>query len=260
MLVDNPNKLFSLSYFCEQFQAAKSTISEDITIVKEALQKGEDGVIHTVAGASGGIKYVPMTASAKAEEILRSWCDKLATPKRIIPGGFLYVADLVYDAQVSAKVGEFFAQHFSNLDLDYVITIETKGIPLAMMTARAFNLPLVIIRDDSKVTEGSSVSINYISGSSRSIKTMSLSRRAIPNGAKVLIIDDFMKAGGTAKGMRDLMEEFGAEVMGMGVFMATKEPEEKLVTDYVALLELTVLDEVKQIVNIKPSFFVGKIL
>jgi len=84
---------------------------------------------------------------------------------------------------------------FASLAPDYIMTVETKGIPLAFATARAANLPLVTVRRGSKVTEGSSVSINYVSGSTHRIQTMSLPRRAIPSGAKVLIIDDFMKAG-----------------------------------------------------------------
>ena len=111
------------------------------------------------------------------------------------------------------------------------------------MTAKAFNVPLVIIRDDSKVTEGSAVSINYVSGSTKKIGTMSLARRALPAEAKVIIIDDFMKAGGTAKGMMEMMKEFKAEVLGMGVLVDTKEPENKLVDDYLGLLELIELDE-----------------
>ena len=35
-------------------------------------------------------------------------------------------------------------------------------------------------------------------------------KRAIKNGANVILIDDFMKGGGTAKGMIDIMKEFDA--------------------------------------------------
>ncbi len=121
-----------------------------------------------------------------------------------------------------------------------------------MSTARAFNVPLVIIRDSGRVTEGSSVSINYVSGSTRQIRTMSLSRRSLPAGSKVLIIDDFMKGGGTAQGMCNLMKEFSAEVVGMGVVIATKDPQEKLIKDYTALLELILIDELRKDVIIEP--------
>ncbi|MGI6226289.1 MAG: phosphoribosyltransferase family protein, partial [Peptococcales bacterium] len=103
--------------------------------------------------------------------------------------------------------------------------------------------------------EGSAVSINYISGSTKKIGTMSLARRALRTESKVIIIDDFMKAGGTAKGMIDLMKEFKAEVLGMGVFVDTQEPEQKLVGNYLGLLELVELDEKKEIVKIVSKSF-----
>ena len=128
--------------------------------------------------------------------------------------------------------------------IDYVVTVETKGIPIALMTANALHVPLIILRRDSKVTEGSSVSINYISGTSGKIERMSVSKRAIKNGANVILIDDFMKGGGTAKGMIDIMKEFDAQVKGIGVMIATKEPSNKVVQDYVPLLILEKVDEV----------------
>ena len=53
---------------------------------------------------------------------------------------------------------------------------------------------------------------------------MSLSRRALSPGMKVVIVDDFMKAGGSARGLVDLVGEFGAEVAGIGVLVETAEP------------------------------------
>jgi len=74
------------------------------------------------------------------------------------------------------------------------------------MTAQKLNVPVAVIRRNNKVTEGATVSINYVSGSTNSIQTMSLSRRSLKDNAKVLLVDDFMKGGGTAKGMADMME------------------------------------------------------
>ena len=253
ILMEQPHKLISLSFFCQQFGAAKSTVSEDLAIIKDALVRSKQGTLTTVTGAAGGIKYIPSLNERDVNQLLQDWCQRLADPKRIIPGGFLYMADVIFDPIVMGKAGEIFAHHFQDKELDYIITIETKGIPLATMTARTLGLPLVIIRDSSRVTEGSTVSINYVAGSSKRIRTMSLSKRALPSGAKVLIIDDFMKAGGTAKGIHELMEEFSAEVVGMGVFVSTHEPKEKLVNRYMSILELTKLDPDKHEIELKPS-------
>jgi len=112
---------------------------------------------------------------------------------------------------------------------------------------------LIILRRDSKVTEGSSVSINYVSGTTGKIERMSVSKRAIRNGANVLLIDDFMKGGGTAKGMIDIMKEFDAQVKGIGVMIATKEPSNKVVQNYVPLLILEKVDEVNREISIYPN-------
>jgi len=162
------------------------------------------------------------------------------------------MTDIIFEAKTAQKIGEIFAQHFSGLEPQYVVTVETKGIPLALMTAKALNIPLVIIRDGGRVTEGSAVSLNYVTGSSRQIRTMSLTRRALPLESRVIIIDDFMKAGGTAKGMNDLLLEFKSRVLGIGVLIDTKVPEQKLVSGYYSLLRLNNVDEAAKRIEIEP--------
>jgi len=68
------------------------------------------------------------------------------------------------------------------------------------MTARALGVSLVIARRDSRAYEGSAVKINYMGGGDR-IETMALARRAMKPGQRVLIVDDFMKGGGTLQGI-----------------------------------------------------------
>lgn len=253
LLADMPSRLFPLSYFSERFGTAKSTLSEDMVTIKQALQQFGLGTLETVAGAAGGVRFVPRREGERAQAVLRELAARLAEPERIIAGGFLYMTDLLFQPALMTQVGEIFMTRLAHLRPDYIMTVETKGIPLALMTARAFDLPLVIVRQGSKVTEGPSVSINYVSGSSRRIQTMSLPKRALPLGARVLLIDDFMKAGGTARGMADLAAEVGAEVVGTGVLVATSQPERKLVEDYTALLMLHAVDEWGRKVDIRPA-------
>lgn len=254
ILGDQPNKIFTLSYFSGKFLAAKSTISEDIMILKQSMEKMNLGRIETFSGAAGGVKYIPYINKEQNQQILQEISYKLSENERILPGGFLYMADIIYSPSFIHKVAEIFASQFDYKDVDYIITVETKGIPLALMVAKAMNLPLVILRRDSKVTEGSTVSINYVSGSSRKIQKMSLSRRAIKPNSRVIIIDDFMKAGGTARGMMDMMKEFDTQVEGIGVLIATKEPKEKLVEDYIPLLILEEVEEKEGRINIYPNY------
>ena len=252
LLVDMPSRLFPLSYFSERFGTAKSTLSEDMVTIRQALQQFGLGTLETVAGAAGGVRFLPRREGEREQAVLQELAFRLAEPERIIAGGFLYMTDLLFQPALMAQIGEVFMTRLAHLRPDYIMTVETKGIPLAFMTARAFDLPLVIVRQGSKVTEGPSVSINYVSGSTRRIQTMSLPKRALPVGARVLLIDDFMKAGGTAKGMADLAMEVGAEVVGTGVLIATAEPQRKLVEGYTSLLMLHEVDEWSKKIDIRP--------
>ncbi|MEW6307465.1 MAG: pur operon repressor [Bacillota bacterium] len=253
LLVDRPGELLPLAYFSGLFGTAKSSVSEDLAIVRAGLRELGLGDIETVTGPAGGARYVAAWSPEAAVALAEDLAARLSLPERVLPGGFLYMTDLVSDPRLTFRLGECFASRFREAGAEYVLTVETKGIPMALMTARALNLPLLIIRRDNRVTEGSSVGIHYLSGSSKRISTMSLPRRALPEKARVLFIDDFMKAGGTARGCVDLMVEYAAEVVGIGVLVATAEPAKKLVDDYLALLVLEGVDELARQVVIGPS-------
>lgn len=250
---ETPNKLFSYNYFSGLFNAAKSTISEDIVIVKELVEEMSYGKIETVTGALGGAIFFPYIGNEEIEKMLDNLCKEFLKKNRIIPGGFIYMTDLFNNPSIVSNIATIISSKFKDIEIDYVVTVETKGIPLAIMTAQKLNVPLAVIRRNNKVTEGATVSINYVSGSSNTIQTMSLSRRSLNENSRVLIVDDFMKGGGTAKGMHDMMNEFNAKVVGTAVVIETKEPEKKLIDNYISLLLLEGINEREGIVNISSN-------
>lgn len=97
------------------------------------------------------------------------------------------------------------------------------------------------------------MTVNYVSGSSRMIQQMTLALRAVPPGARALFIDDFLRGGGTACGVYDLMRECRAEICGIGVLIETVQPREKLVDQYVSVLTFDGVDEHEGTVRISPS-------
>ncbi len=237
-LVGNPRRVFSLGGFAREMEVARSTVSEDVSVIKKVFRAARCGDVQTLPGATGGVRLNVRPSPDQIRCITETLITELSDPGRVLPGGFLYMTDIIFSPRWAEAIGAYFACHFEPLEPDGVATIETKGIPLAMMTARALNLPLVLIRRDGRVTEGSSVSINYVSGSSSRIQTMSLPRRAVDQSSSVIIIDDFMRGGGTAKGACDLLAEFEVEVLGVGVVAATGAPDRKLMKDYVSLVEV----------------------
>ena len=162
------------------------------------------------------------------------------------------MTDLIYNPTIISKAGVMLSSCFQGTDLDYVITVETKGIPLAYEVARNLGVQLVIARRDSQVTEGPTVTINYVSGSNGRLQQMSLSKKSMKNNSKCIFIDDFMKGGGTAVGIKDLLKEFDSELVGIGVLVDNKKSEKKLVDEYVSIVELEEVDK-SSIIGIKPS-------
>ena len=248
-----PNKIFTLSYFCDLFGAAKSTMSEDIDILKDTMKAFGIGSLETVTGAAGGVCFRPLMEKAAAHEYISSLCKALSGKERVLTGDFLYLSDILSQPEIVNRMGIILAGEYYHLAPDFVLTMETKGIPVALMTAGALGVPLVIARKASKVYEGSAVNINYVSGSSGNIETMSLSRRAVKQGQRALIVDDFLKGGGTAKGMADLMHEFDVEVVGMAFVMATANPEKKRVTGEKSLMIMDMTGTDDTVAQVTPA-------
>ena len=158
-----------------------------------------------------------------------------------------------FDPEFINKIASVFARKFKDSEADYVATVETKGIPLAASVAHLLNLPLVIIRREAKVSEGSTLSINYFSGSYDRIQRMSMSKRAMRPGSKVLIIDDFMRGGGSISGITEIVGEFNGAVVGVGVAIAGVEPKKKKIEDYTSIVFLGEIDEEKRTISILPN-------
>ena len=215
------------------------------------------GTVITTAGASGGVTYKPMMSKEEAIEIIEEIITMLQE-KKLITRWIFILSDLVGNPSLLNKVGKLIASIYMDEKLDAVVTIATKGISLANAVANVLNLPVVVIRKDNKVTEGSTVSINYVSGSSRKIETMVLSKRTLAENSNVLVVDDFMRAGGSINGVMNLMNEFKAEVKGVSVLVESKEVKQRLIEDYTSLVKLSDVDEYNQEFKVEPGNILSK--
>ncbi|SES43553.1 pur operon repressor [Psychrobacillus sp. OK032] len=242
-LMEHPHKLIPLTFFASLYESAKSSISEDLTIVKETFEERGRGLLVTVPGAAGGVKFIPTMTNEDVKIVAEELMEQLSKAERLLPGGYLYMTDLLGSPTLMNKVGKVFASAFASEKIDAIMTVATKGIPIAHAIARHLNVPVVVVRRDSKVTEGPTVSINYVSGSARRIQTMVLSKRSMEKGQRVLITDDFMKVGGTINGMKSLLEEFNCELAGIAVLVEAEHKGEQLVDDYLSLVKLHEVNE-----------------
>lgn len=250
MLVEEPGRSFPLSQFCDTFSAAKSTISEDLDIIRNAFEAFSLGQLETLPGASGGVRFRHALAHPAGFLEVSSLCERLAVPERALPGGLLFLADIIADPRVMGRMGAILASEFFACSPDFVLTMETQGIPLAVMAARCLNIPAVIARRSSRPYEGPAVHISYLAGAQ--FKTMSLSRHLVRPGQRALLVDDVLRSGGTATGMMDLMREFSAEVVGAAMLLGTQEACARF-PDIKPLMVLEELNHEKGIVRLRPG-------
>ncbi|MDO4912686.1 MAG: pur operon repressor [Lactobacillus sp.] len=257
-LLEHPHKLISLTFFAERYDSAKSSISEDLAILKQTLASNQSGILETVAGAAGGVRYIPYVGKDQTEEYVLDLAKRIEDPNRILPGNFVYLSDILNDPEDLRRIGEIVATRYAYDDIDAVMTIETKGIPLAQSAARYLNVPFVVARKRNKVTEGATMSVNYISSSLEIISKMGLPTRALPKGARVLVIDDFMKGGGTLVGMEQLVHEFEGTVAGAFVLCEADIKKDKMMEDYVSLIKITQIDHQKKLISSEIGNFLAR--
>lgn len=238
ILCSSPNIDYSLGYFAERFNCAKSSISEDMKLVRLAMDDMGYGYLETTSGSKGGVRYVPYISAEQAREKLTVLANRLKEPDRRMGGGFFYTADLMFDPQIARSVAMVFAKRFAATEADVVVTVETKGIAVAAFTAEFLHLPLAVIRREAKVTEGSTLSINYFSGSSDRIQKMSLSKRAIHKGSRAILIDDFMRGGGSIAGMQEMLSEFDSRSVGTGVVIAAGGKTDRNIGEVYSLIHI----------------------
>ena len=250
-LIENPNRLFSLGFFAELFCCAKSSISEDIKVVREAICANGYGFVETTPGTKGGVRYIPYLSCDRALDTLYEIKDMFLEPDRVLGGGFLYTSDIMFNPSVGKGIAGIFARHFAQSEATCVVTVETKGIAVAAFTAGMLDLPLIVLRRESKISEGSTLSINYFSGSADRIQKMSLAKRAIKPGEKALIIDDFMRGGGSIIGIKDMLREFVADTVGIGVVVVANSNQRKNIGEYFPLLLLNTDEKSEYVCNVE---------
>ena len=116
-------------------------------------------------------------------------------------------------------MGEAWAEEFRGDKPDLVLTVEASGIAMAVAAAHALgDIPVVFAKKSNTAVLGSeTVQAGVYSFTHKTQNTIRIERRYLPEGSRVLIIDDFLADGQAVKGMMALCEQQKAEVIGVGI-------------------------------------------
>ena len=110
-LLESPHTLISLTFFAERYESAKSSISEDLAIIKRTFKLRGIGILETIPGAAGGARFIPSMEEYEAREFIEEMTAELSEQDRLLPGGYVYLSDLLGRPDVLRKVGRVIACH-----------------------------------------------------------------------------------------------------------------------------------------------------
>jgi adenine phosphoribosyltransferase len=105
------------------------------------------------------------------------------------------------------------AHFYQDKGIDLVVGVESRGFIFAMPLAYRMGAGFVPVRKPGKLpaaTASESYELEY------GTNTLEVHLDAIEKGQRVLVIDDLLATGGTARATCNLVEKLGGEVAGLG--------------------------------------------
>ena len=135
------------------------------------------------------------------------------------------------DPSAMSFVMEEFSKQFHPKDVDTFVGIESRGFIIASILAQKYGKGMVMLRKEGKLP-GKTVKTSYTIEYGKAV--LESQKSALNQGEKVVIWDDLLATGGTAKAAAKLVEEVGGKVAG-----------------FAFIIELTDLNGIKEINNYK---------
>ena len=125
---------------------------------------------------------------------------------------FKDITTLLLDAGGLRGAVDCLAEPYRDTPLDQVVGIESRGFIFGAAVADRLGAGFVPVRKPGKLpaaTLSASYALEY------GTDTLEMHRDALGGGHRVLIVDDLLATGGTARAAVNLVKECGAEVVGL---------------------------------------------
>jgi adenine phosphoribosyltransferase len=127
---------------------------------------------------------------------------------------------ILRDPSSISYVVEEFAKYFHPNDFDIFAGIESRGFLFACAMALHYKKGMIMIRKKGKlpgITERISYEIEY------GKDVIEIQKNSLKKGQRVIICDDLLATGGTAKASATLIEKMGGKVSGMAFIIELTE-------------------------------------
>ena len=127
---------------------------------------------------------------------------------------------ILKDPSALSYVIDELSKHFHTKNIDLFAGIESRGFLLASAMAVRYNKGMIMIRKAGKLpgkTVKQSYSIEYGNN------TIEIQNNSITKGDRILICDDLLATGGTAKATGKLIEKMGGKIAGFAFIIELTE-------------------------------------
>lgn len=133
---------------------------------------------------------------------------------------FRDITTLLKEAEGMHQAIEQMEQKLEGLEYDIVLGPESRGFLFGMPVAYNQKKGFVPVRKKGKLpakTVSKEYALEY------GVATIEIHQDAIEKGQKVVIVDDLLATGGTAKAIVEMVEEMGAEVVALDFLIELEE-------------------------------------
>lgn len=123
------------------------------------------------------------------------------------------------DVHLFNEIGKEFYSLFKSCDVNKILTIEASGIALATITAQYFgNIPVVFAKKTESINLDQDLYYSevYSFTKQKSYKIM-VSKKYINKDDRILVIDDFLANGKALLGLKEIIDQADATLVGAGI-------------------------------------------
>lgn len=123
------------------------------------------------------------------------------------------------DIKFLSELSEEVYNHFKDRGINKILTIEASGIALATVVSEKFGyLPVVFAKKQKTKNIGGDVYESKVQSFTTDKEyTVTVSKKFLNKGDKLLLIDDFLAEGNALNGLISIAEQSGAKVEGVSV-------------------------------------------
>lgn len=152
------------------------------------------------------------------------------------------------DVDLLNDMGKEFYRLFGDMGITKILTIEASGIGIACIAAQYFSVPVVFAKKGNHKNVGSNVYTSEVFSFTKGVSyTITVSQDYINPEDNILVIDDFLANGKAIMGLKDIIDQAGASLAGVGIAIEKGfQPGGKMIRDNGIKVEsLAIVDSMK---------------